>query len=308
MDRLKAMAVLVRVADCGGLSRAAESLVISKASVTTSIRNLEAHLQTTLIHRDTRRLKLTAAGESFVAHAREVLAAVERAEASTREQRSQLSGRLFVETPISFGQAVLCPRLPEFGRRYPGLSLSLILTNQPHNLIEHAIDVAIRIDHVESDHLVARTLHTARHVLCCAPEMIRSLPAHPAHLRSEQCLGILGHDRRAPTVWELSRASESITLCPDAPLHLNNSTAALEVARQGAGIVRVLDIFAAPYLRNGALVQIYEDWTLNDQTFYVVTAKHAAQSSSVRALIDFLHETVSSGHRADLTRRVAVRA
>lgn len=308
MDRLWAMTVFVRVAECGSFSRAAEALDLANATVTTCVRNLERHLDVTLIHRDTRRLRLTEEGTLFIASAREVLRAVEEAEAAVRTQIGELRGTLVVEAPISIGHALLCPALPKFAARHPGITTAITLTNQPHNLIEKAIDVAIRMDRVEDADLVARPIYEASYVVCCAPAVAETLPGHPGELEPRRCLGVLPEERRISNAWKLVRNAQEVSIRPDGPLHFNSSDALLQAARQGAGVVHVLDIFANRMLDAGELVQVYADWTTETKTFYAVTTKARGASAKLRAFTEFLTEIIDSERRPNANQPVAVRA
>ena len=308
MDRLWAMEVFVRVAECGSFSRAAEALDLANATVTTCIRNLERHLGVTLIHRDTRRLHLTEDGTLFLVRAREVLEKVELAESEVQTRLGELRGPLHIETPISIGHALLCPTLPKFAERHPGISTIVTLTNQPHHLIERAIDVAIRMDRVEDAELVARPIYEASYALCCAPAVAAKLPVHPGELDPRLCFGILPEERRQSNPWQLERDGETVVVRPDGPLHFNSSDGVLQAACQGAGVAHVLDVFANRHIKSGELVQVYGDWTTTTKTFYAVVAKPRASSTKVRAFIDFLTEVLDSERRPSLNRPVLVRA
>lgn len=308
IDRLWAMEVFVRVAECGSFSRAAESLNLANATVTTCVRNLERHLNVTLINRDTRRLRLTEEGELFLPRARELLQSLARTEEEVRTQVGALRGWLHVETPISLGHALLCPALPLFAQRHPDISAAITLSNQPHHLIERAIDVAIRMDHVEDADLVARPIYETEYVICCTPELAQTLPAHPSELDPRRCLGILPEERRHANAWHLQRGDESITLQPEGTLHFNSSDGLLIAAESGVGLACVLDIFANPRLDAGTLVRVYPEWTLPTKTFYLVTVKARANSAKVRAFTDFLFEVLDSARRPSTRRAVAVKA
>lgn len=308
IDRLWAMEVFVRVAECGSFSRAAESLDLANATVTTCVRNLERHLNVTLINRDTRRLRLTEEGELYLPRARELLQSLALTEEQVRTRVGELSGWLHVETPISLGHALLCPALPTFAQRYPDISTAVILSNQPHHLIERAIDVAIRMDHVEDADLVARPIYESSYVICCTPEVARSLPEDPAELDPRRCLGILLEERRHSNAWQLQRGDEKIELKPEGPLHFNSSDAVLIAAESGVGVACVLDIFANRHLDAGTLVRVYPQWTLPVKTFYLVTAKARANSAKVRAFTDFLFEVFDSERRPSARRAVSVKA
>lgn len=307
MDRLWAMTVFVRVAECSSFSRAAESLDLANATVTACIRNLESHLGVTLIHRDTRRLHLTEEGALFLTRAREVLRSVDEAEFEVRSRIGELRGALVIETPISFGHALLCPALHDFSARHPGISTAVTLTNKPHNLIEKAIDVAIRMDRVEDADLIARPIYEAHYVVCCRPEIAAALPMHPGEVDPRLCLGVLAEERRTSNPWILERGEEQVTLHPQGPLHFNSNDALLLAARQGAGVIHVLDIFANRALQQGELVAVYPDWQTRRRTFYAVTTRERNDSAKIRAFTDFLTEVIDSERRPRASRPVEVR-
>jgi LysR family transcriptional regulator for bpeEF and oprC len=302
------MEVFVRVAECGSFSRAAESLDLANATVTTCVRNLERHLDVTLINRDTRRLRLTEEGQMYLLRARELLESVAHVEEEIRSQVGQLRGRLHIEIPISLGHALLCPALPDFSRRYPDISTAITLSNQPHHVIERGIDVAIRMDQIEDADLVARPICESHYVVCCAPEVAATMPEHPGELDRRQCIGILPEERRFANPWSLVKEDESIEIRPDGPLHYNSSDALLMAALRGVGVTCVLDVFANPHLTSGALVQLYPEWTTATKTFYVVMAKSRVGSAKVKAFIDFLFEAFDAQRRPSGHGAVGVRA
>jgi LysR family transcriptional regulator for bpeEF and oprC len=308
MDRLWAMEVFVRVAECRSFSRAADSLDLANATVTACVRNLERHLGVMLINRDTRRLQLTEEGALYLPRARELLQAVAQSEDEIRTCPGELRGALHIEVPISIGHALLCPALPRFASRYPDVVTAVTLTNQPHHLIERAIDVAIRMDRVEDDDLVARPVYEAHYVICCTPAVARRLPQDPGELDPRICLGILPEERRHATPWRLSLDGRDVAVQPGGPLHFNSSDALLEAARHDAGVVHVLDVFANRLLESGELVQLYPRWNTAVKTFYAVSGKHRAGSAKVRAFTDFLAEVFDSERRPSALRAVAVKA
>lgn len=302
------MEVFVRVAECGSFSRAAASMNLANATVTTCVRNLERHLNVTLINRDTRRLRLTEEGELYLPRARELLQSVAQTEDEVRTRMGELRGWLYVETPISLAHTLLCPALPAFAQRYPEILTAITLSNQPHHLIERAIDVAIRMDHVEDADLVARPIYQSDHVLCCTPDVARSLPGHPADLDPRLCLGILPAESRHAVDWTLQRGDEQVTLKPQGQLHFNSSDAVLIAAKGGVGVACVLDLFANRHLDAGTLVKVYPDWVVPPMTFYMVTAKGRAASAKVRAFTDFLIEVLDSERRTHARQAVAIKA
>ncbi|WPB55924.1 LysR family transcriptional regulator [Xylophilus sp. GOD-11R] len=299
--------MFVKTAECGGFARAAQSLGLANATVAAAVRNLERHLEVPLIVRAARGLELTTEGRAYLPGAREILAGVAQAEAEVRGQLGKLRGRLHVEATISLGHALVCPLLPEFSRRYPDIVLALTLSNQPNNVFENAIDVALRVGYVEDADLVARPVCETPYVVCCAPALRAALPAHPAQLDSRACLGILLEQRSAVIGWRLARGDEVVEIRPDGPLHLNSGAELLQAVRSGMGVACVLDILAQPYLAEGSLVRLYPDWTTPAKSLYLVAPKSRTGSAKVRAFTDFLLDAVAARRRPPVARTAAIR-
>jgi LysR family transcriptional regulator for bpeEF and oprC len=302
------MEVFVRVADCGNFSRAAVSLNLANATVTTCVRNLERHLEVTLINRDTRRLRLTEAGLLYLPRARQLLQSVALTEEELRTSMGELRGSLHIEMPISIGHALLCPALPLFAKRYPDISTAVTLTNQPHHMIERAIDVAIRMDYVENEDLVARPVYETSYVVCCAPQLAARLPADPAGLDPRACLGILPKEQRHPSEWLLERGENKVKVQPSGALHFNSSDALVGAARAGVGVIYVLDIFANRHLDSGELIKLHPDWVTSSKIFYAVMAQDSSSSAKVRAFTEFLVEVLDSERLPRVSRSVTVKA
>lgn len=303
MDVLWAMKVFVRVAETGSFTRAAETLDIANPTATTGVRNLERHLRVTLIDRTTRRFRLTEQGELYLLRAREVLEAVARAENEARLTRDELSGRLHIETTIGLGQSLLSPKLPLFARRYPEITTAVWLVNQPQNLIEQAIDVAVRVGYVEDADVVARPLCELDYVLCCSPEMVSMLPANLPDLDPRLCIGNLSEERHSVRPWRLSRSGEVFELRPTGPLQFNSGADELGAAKAGIGVACVLDVLIQHHIKDGSLVQVYPDWRAADRkTLYVVIPKSRLGSARVKAFTDFLTEVLGGQHGAPDSR------
>jgi LysR family transcriptional regulator for bpeEF and oprC len=307
MDRLWAIEVFVRVAESGSFSRAAESLDVSNATVTGVIRNLERHLNLRLIDRDTRRLRLTEEGETYFLRVRDLLEGLTRAEEELQQQTSELRGRLHVETTISLGDALLCPVLPKFAELYPEVTTVVTLINQPQNMIERGIDVALRLGHVEDADLVARPVCDMSYVLCCAPAQAGALPALPADLDPALCFGHFANDRRTIKPWHLHRGSEQIEIHPNGPLHLNSSSHLLEVLKAGKGVGCILDALAQRHFTEGRLVRAYPEWTGITKTLYLATSKSRVGSAKVKAFGDLFAAAVQHLQPPEPHRMVGIK-
>ncbi len=307
MDKLWAMRVFARVVECGSFSRAAESLELANATVTTCVRNLEQSLGVALLHRTTRKFRLTDEGSLFYPHCQEVLERVDRVENDLRTKAGEVAGTLRVEMPIAIGHSLICRAIPIFATRHPSLTVSVILTNQPHNLIERAIDVAIRMDHVEDETLIARPIYEARYIVCGSPRFVRSLAAtHPVDLDPRHCLGQLLDGNHRPREWVLGSEAERVSIRPEGALNFNSSEALITAAMQDAGLIYVLDLFARRHIEAGNLVQVFGDCPTAVRTFHAVTARSRHRTPRIRAFTEFLLETLKPLSRPSLVRPVRV--
>ena len=287
MDKLRAMEVLVAAVEAGTLSAAATRLGLSNAAVTAQLQGLEAHLQTTLLYRSTRHLRVTQDGEAFVARSRAILSSVAEAEAEVGTQA--LHGVLRVQVPIAVGHMVLAPALAEFSRLHPALRVVTMLDNEVGRLGKTAIDIAIRIDEVEALDLVARPIYSSRHVVCAAPDVLagRTPPRSPLEIGAGECLGWVAGPRAVPRAWRLRRGTEEAVVRPEGGLSFNSSDALLGAAAQGAGFAYVLDLLARKHLQAGSLVAVLPDWETEEEVFYVTYPKTRFVAPKVRAFAEF---------------------
>lgn len=307
MDKLWGMEVFLRVMECGSFSRAADSLNLANATVTSTVRNLEKHLGVTLIQRNTRHLNLTDEGRLFLPHCQRILKAVAEAESDVKTRANDISGILRIEAPFAIGQALICPALVEFIQIHPDLRISVTLTNQPHRMIERGTDIAIRMDNVEDADLVARPIYEARHVICGAPDLVEKLQlTHPSSMDPTYCLGLFEEGKSKLFTWQLAMGDETVTIHPEGPLHFNNTQALIQAACQGVGLIHVLDVFVAEHIEQGKLVVLFPEWSTRMRTFHVAMVKSRFISPKIRAFIDYLLQVFDTRRRPSVTTMVEV--
>ncbi|HTN40824.1 MAG TPA: LysR family transcriptional regulator, partial [Asticcacaulis sp.] len=144
MNRLEAMTVFVRVAELQSFTAAAISLGLPKSSASQAVSQLEAHLRVQLLYRTTRKVQLTHDGQAYYERCREVLAELDELE-SMFEQKSDLTGSLRVDMPVSLARNFLVPRLPEFLSQHPGLGIELSCTDRRVDVVAEGFDCVIRV-------------------------------------------------------------------------------------------------------------------------------------------------------------------
>jgi LysR family transcriptional regulator for bpeEF and oprC len=284
------MEVFVNIVQVGSFSRAAEHLDMANSSITSCIRNLEAHLGVTLLQRTTRHVHLTDEGAVFYRNCCDILARVEEAEASL--SRSKPSGTLRVEVPIALGHMVLGPALVDFSNRYPDLKVIVSLTNDVDVLIRRGVDVAMRMDEVEDGDLIARWIYEANHVLCASPGFLKKhgTPKHPAEIDPTFCMGYVPTCWGSARRWVFRRGDKAVEVKPAGNLQFNSSDALLKSALKDGGLIYVLDVFARTYLEHGELVPILPQWETAKQTFYAVYPQSHFMPPKVACFLEFLTE------------------
>ncbi len=290
MEAFGTIPVFVAVVENGGFSAAARSLGVSKSAVSKRINQLEAHLGVRLLHRTTRKLSLTEAGERFFEHAAQALNAAGQAEDAVTELQGEPQGNLKISSPMSFGRLHVAPLIPKLLKRHPKLQIDLVMDDRKVDLVAGGFDVAIRAGILPASTLIARKLAPLRQVLCASPDYIDRYgrPGTPAELSSHNC--VLYSYASDAAEWTLIGESGPETVTVSGSYQVNNSEALLEALREGIGIGRLPTFVAGPDLKTGRLVKLFESYRLPDFTLYAVFPERQYLPAKVRAFLDFAIE------------------
>ena len=283
-------ALFVAVADAGSLSAAARALHLSPAMVSKRLQRLEQRLGVTLVHRTTRRLALTAAGEQFRTDLGGILGALDAAEARVTGARSAPAGPLHVSAPTSFGRLHVAPHLAQFVAACPAVELRFDLDDGFVDLLGARVDCAIRIAAEVPANVVAHRLATSRRILCAAPGYLASAGV-PEDVEALSAHRLLAADGQMP--WRL--VSGTRTTLIDRPSHVrtNSSEMVRELALGGVGIAlrSLWDVGDA--LKAGNLIRVLPEWEGSaDVGIYAVHLRSPTVPAAVTAFIDFLQDTI----------------
>jgi DNA-binding transcriptional LysR family regulator len=255
MDRIDAMKVFVSAVDEGSLAGAGRRLRRSPAAVSRAIAFLEQHVGAELLHRTTRSLKLSEAGERYVTACRRVLVDLEEADIVAAGERSAPRGTLTLTAPIITGEDILRPVLDAFMNEYPMVSARLYLLDRPVNLIDEGIDVALRIAHLSDSSFVAIRLGEVRRVIAASPQYLARHPVinEPADLAKHQIITMtnFGLDSWSFPPAQGSSVPRVVQFAPR--LVVNTVRAAIESAREGHGVTRRFSYHVAEEIREGRL-------------------------------------------------------
>lgn len=290
IDRLEAMRVFVTALDEGSLACAGRRLSRSPAAMTRAIAALERHVGARLLHRTTRGLQLTEAGEQYAAVCRRVLTDLDEADLALAGNRAAPRGVLTVTAPVMFGTRVLRPVVGEFLRAYPAMQVRYLLLNRVTNLVDEGIDVALRIAPLQESSLIAVRIGEVRRVLCASPRYLADRPPINtlADLARHDCIGI---EPTSPTdIWSFppargSRIARTVRVKPR--LMVNTDDAAVGAAIDGEGIVRIFSYKIQDEVRDGRLAVLLPADEPPPVPIHLVVSPDRLALAKVRAFMDF---------------------
>ena len=296
MDRLESMRVFVAVAEDQGFAPAARRLAMSPPAVTRAVAALEERIGTRLFHRTTRIVRLTEAGDRYLADCKRILGEVEEAEASAAGSHAEPRGHLAVTAPVMFGRMHVAPVVLEFLARHPRVTARMLFLDRVADLIDEGLDIAIRIAHLPDSSLHAIRVGSVRRVVCASPEYLaaRGTPRIPADLSQHDAIAFsLG-----PAAEEWSFASGA-TVTPLTRLVVNSNDVAIAAAAAGRGVARVLSYQIAPELRACRLQVVLAEFEPPPIPISVVYAEGRRAAAKVRAFVDFAVERLRADRSLD---------
>jgi DNA-binding transcriptional LysR family regulator len=288
MDRFQEMRVFAAVVDAGSFVGAADDLSVSKAAVSRIVSELEARLGVRLLHRTTRRLSLTAEGEVFVDRCRELLAAVDEAEAEVSERTGHAVGVVKVSAPVSYGILRLAPLWGGFLAAHPQIELDITLSDRVVDLVDEGFDLAVRIARMQSSSLVSRRLAATRMVLCASPKYLKKhgKPRHPSELVDHT---VLAYSLLAVgNTWEFEGPDGPVAVKVRPRMHSNSGDTCRAAALQHQGIILQPSFLVGDDVAAGTLVELLPGYRLPELGVYAVYPSRKHVLPKVRLLIDYL--------------------
>ncbi|WP_280155137.1 LysR family transcriptional regulator [Piscinibacter sp. XHJ-5] len=287
MDRLTSARVFVEVADRASLTQAAERLGMSPAMVSRHLAAAEEWLGSRLLHRTTRRVSLTDAGQAAMVSCRQLLELAQEMQHRAGDRSREPDGTLRITTSPSFAEAQLTAALVDFQRHHQRVRVDLLVVDRAVDLVEDRIDLAVRISNTLDPGLVSRALTQCRSVLCAAPSYL-ARHGHPGtadELKTHPCIG---HAFGSGTTYRLTRAGRAIEIPVSGSLFTNETAILRRAVLAGAGIGMLPTYFVTEQLRRGELVQLLPDHEPEVLGIHAVYLSRRHQPLALRLLVDFL--------------------
>lgn len=291
MDRLDELAVLVAVVDQGSLVGAARRLRRSAPAVTRALSALEQRVGARLIERTTRRLAATEAGRSLAEESRALLSAYEGAVADISP--APVRGLLRITAPVQFGRRHVAPLVTAFLRKFPETQVELVLHDRYLDLIEEALDVAVRIGALADSSLLVRRVGEVRRLVVASPDYLarRGTPMKPAELTAHDT--IFSTSSWGPVEWRFGSRGRTTVVRLAPRLLANDVEARLDAARAGHGIARVLSYQVAEDLAAGRLVRVLRAFEPPPLPVQLVAASRPHMPPKIRAFLDLAAEQLA---------------
>ncbi len=295
MDRLECMRVFLRVAELASFTAAADSLGLPKASVSTAVRSLETQLGTHLLHRTTRRVRLTQDGETFYERCAGLLTEVEAATSMFQQAPSEIRGRLRVDMPVGVASSLVIPRLPEFLDTHPAVQVELSTTDRRMDLIREGFDCVVRVGTLENSNLVARPLGALRIINCASPAYLQhhGEPQGPSDMPNHRLVHYVQTLGKRPEGWEYYDGKRYCSIAVPGVITVNSAAAYQAACLAGLGIIQVPEVGVRSEIEAGRLVEVLSDYPVEPMPVNLLYATRRNLPRRLQVFMDWLSELMT---------------
>lgn len=285
------LTLFVNVADAGSFNKAAQQAGLSTPALSKRISKLEQDLGAQLIHRTTRRLSLTEAGESLYVHAKNIEGQVSDAIASVSAFSQGLTGTIKMSVPTISGELLLAEAVAEFCQKYPNINVDMRLENDFVDLVGEGLDLAIRTGKLEDSSLIAKSLIQSNWVVCCSPSYIErhGEVTNLESLKDHNCLAYT-YQAQGSFDWRFTRNNIEESVRISGSFATNNAQALRKAALAGFGIVYVPRCCVYEDLQQGKLVTILPDYQPRRLGVYAIYPFTKYLPEKLRLLIEHVKQ------------------
>ena len=297
MDRFDAMQAFARVVEAGSFTKAAETLHMSKTTVTQLVQQLEARLRVKLLNRTTRKVNVTADGAVYYERVLQLLADMDDAETSLSGAATLPRGRLRVDVPSPLASMILVPALPAFYARYPDIQIDMGVSDRIVDMIDENVDCVVRGGELIDQSLMARRVGDLPLGVFAAPSYLARVgtPAHPQELEdsNHRIVGFLWARTGKPVPYTMRKQLESLQIKGRYALSVDDGNAYLAAGLAGLGVLWLPTYMSKAFEARGELVPLFEDWDLDPMPLYVAFPPNRHISLKLRVFIEWVAELMA---------------
>lgn len=289
MDRLQAMHVFARIVEVQSFKKAAESLALPPSTITRTIKDLEAHLGVQLLQRTTRRLSLTPQGSHYFEHCRQILSEIEAVESEIKGT-DKAKGKLRVDITPSLARLYILPNIEDFQNKYPGIELTLSLSDRTVDLIKEGVDCVIRAGvPQDSTSLVAVKVASFDWIMCASPSYLlkHGEPKTIEDLKGHQAVGYLLSRTGRTMEWDFLVQGQRQAIRIPERIVVDDTDAYVMCGLRGLGLIRAASYLVSPHIRAGALQQILPGSGGPSVPLSVMYPQSRHLSQTVRAFVEW---------------------
>lgn len=277
--------VFVAITERGSLIGAAQALDMSRAMVTRYLAEMETWAGARLLHRSTRRLSLTVAGEGTLERCRQLLDIADKMTSESEDE--QASGLIRIACAASLAKSAMLGAVTDYMKRHPRTAIDFLVGGHAVNLVEERIDMAIRITNQLDPNIIARRLGSCVSVTCAAPSYL-ALHGAPKRIEELAMHNCLTYTYFGKSQWAFTHKGEEVTVPVSGNLSANEALVILEAVKTGVGIALQPLHLVAPLIASGHLVLILPQYRPPDMDIHAIYTSRQHQSVGVRTLLDFL--------------------
>lgn len=297
MDRFNAMQAFARVVETGSFTKAADTLHMSKTSVTQLVQQLEARLRVKLLNRTTRKVNVTADGAAYYERVIKLLADMDDAETSLSNASVLPRGRIRVDVPSPFARMILIPALAEFHARYPDIQIDMGVSDRMVDLIGESVDCVVRGGELTDLSLVARRVGDLSLGVYAAPSYLKSagLPLHPQELSlpPHYIVGFRWARSGLAFPYAMYRNGERVNVQGRYVISVDDGNAGLAAGLAGLGVIWLPDYMTREHVSRGELIRLFDDWHLDPMPMYVAFPPNRHVSAKLRVFIDWVADLMA---------------
>lgn len=295
LSLLPDLALFVQIVEQGSFSAVARLTGTTPSAISRSVSRLEREMGSKLLHRSTRKLRLSDAGKTVYAHALEMLESARLAMDAAGSAQQVAQGKLTLSVPKAVGRFVIHPLMSEFLARFPQVDVCLRLEDRYLDLIDDGIDLALRITHSPSPGLHGKPLMPVSHVICATPHYLRQhgAPQNPQDLRDHSCISL--GETPADARWKFRREGKTEIVQTRGRYAANHTAVRLDAVKQNLGIGSLPLFTAREALERGEIVQVLAEWEFISSysgELWLLWAGNKHMPARMRAMIDYLSEKI----------------